>query len=441
MDANSAYEFIRSRFVQLKETRTLVKKYGLKIKYGFFSKEEAQKVEKQVHKFLKERNLSMRELQRHLVEDTEFPIHDLLFECTQLCELRTYKSVHTHIMYIFHPYIRQTWKEEEEIQLLDLVNQKGFKWKEIGYHISKYKDMCLSRYLKLKGENSKHLTKSFIENLLAHMPITDEEWAVLCNEVHLSKAQISRLIEKHLNGKQLQLPKCHLKEIELCLWILNHNHYCKFHIDVQRIKNYLESDPLQYGFINKIQGGLTPFVSSRGNRKQRTQSVIYNATDKSNENREVDSNDLEQDDAFESIIENILKAKEESDSQTRFLQQFLEFFKLDPRFNLNIIINRDDIFWFNITREMVIEKSEAVAKCNLLSRQYNWKTFQDIYDTVMKISYDYVILRIKQALASNQGQLIESPSLSDSKQLDSKLENDTAAVENENFTQVNNYHL
>jgi hypothetical protein len=127
MDANSAYEFIRSRFVQLKETRTLVKKYGLKIKYGFFSKEEAQKVEKQVHKFLKERNLSMRELQRHLVEDTEFPIHDLLFECTQLCELRTYKSVHTHIMYIFHPYIRQTWKEEEEIQLLDLVNQKGFK--------------------------------------------------------------------------------------------------------------------------------------------------------------------------------------------------------------------------------------------------------------------------------------------------------------------------
>lgn len=420
MDANSAYEFIRSRFVQLKETRAIVKKFGLKIKYGYFSKEEAQKVETHVKKFLRERNLKMKDLQKHLVEDSEFPIHELLFECTQLCELRTYKSVHTHIMYIYHPYIREAWKEEEEIQLLDLVNQKGFKWKEIGYHISKYKDMCLSRYRQLKGENSKAMSKSFIENLLQNMPVTDEEWAILTSEFKLNKIQITRLIEKHLNGKQLQLPKCHSKEIELCLRILNHNHYCKFKIDIEKVKEYLNSDPMKYGIVNKIQGESTPFVSIRGNTRSR-------ATDYSNPSTFSISNLAEladvgeeeaQDDEFETLLENIIKSKQESDSQTKFLQQFLDFFRLDPNFNLNVNINKEDIFWFNITREMLIEKSEATSKFNLLSRQHGWRVYKDIYDTVMKISYDYVILRIKQALISEQGQLIDTPNLDDSKELE-----------------------
>ena len=88
---------------------------------------------------------------------------------------------------------------------------------------------------------------------------------------------------------------------------------------------------------------------------------------------------------------------------------------MDPKFNLEVLINKEDIFWFNITREMVIGKAEIVSKFNLLSRQYNWKYFRDIYDTIMKISYDYVIMKIKQALVSDQGQLIESPSLTEEK--------------------------
>lgn len=400
MDAETAYNHIRSKFIPLRETRALIKTHKLKIKYGHLSEGESSTIKTILTQFLKDRHLKMKDLRNYLIEESEFPMHDLLYECTQACELRTYKSVHTHIMYMYNPFIHDTiWGEDKDLQLLDLVNQKGFKWKEISYHLSKFKDLCLARYRRLKGELSKNLSKNWIESLLENMPVTDEEWAVLCKETKLNKVQISRAVEKHLNGKQLQVPKCHVKEIELCLRILNNNHFCKFHVSIEHIISFLDSDPLNYGIVDKIDGNTTPFISVRGLSRNKGNEVGTTPID--------DTAD-ESDDEFESMVENMAKAQSENRSQTKFLSRFLDFFKLDPSFNLNITINKDDIFWLNITREMVITKSEAFAKYNSLARRYDWNVFKDIYDTVMKLSYDYVMLKTKQALLDSK-QLIDTP--------------------------------
>ncbi|ELA41471.1 uncharacterized protein VICG_01455 [Vittaforma corneae ATCC 50505] len=396
MDGVSAYNYIRSKFVDLRETRSLIKKYGLKIKYGFLSDEEAATVRGAVEKFLSERHLAMNDLKRHLVEDTEFPIHDLIYECTQVCELRTYKSMHTHLSYMYHPYIRTIWNLDEEIQLLDLVNQKGFKWKEISYHLSKYKDLCRLKYLALKGENSTNLTKSKIQSLLAHMPATDEEWAVLCSELNLNRAYIIRCIDRYLNGKELARPENKILEIHLCLLILNNNHYCKFNCNIENILSFLNLDAKSYDIVDKIESSSTPFVSQKG---RRAGSVLVDGLcRRPHENASIDTGQTYPEDDFEVLLENIKKASAENRSQTRFLNRFLDFFRIQPGFNLDIAINKDDIFWYNVTKEINVEKSVALSRFNQLGRVYKWKTFKDVYDTIAKMSYDYVVTRIKQSL-------------------------------------------
>lgn len=395
MDRDSAYRYIRSKFVMLKETRKLIRKHGLKIKYGFLSDTETKTVRRVVDSFLQQRNLTLRDLQKHLVEETDFPFHDLLYECTQACELRTYKSIHTHIAYYYNPFIHTSWNPEDEVQLLDLVNQKGFKWKEISYHLSKYKDICRSRYLMLKGEGAGRISKRRIEQLLATgLPSTDEEWEVLCEELRLNRGYIMRKIDKYLNGKELCMPESKMPEICLCLQILKNNHYCGFDISLESIVEYLDSDPLSFDLVARIDGSSTPFVSVRGKRCEGSADAA-------------DRND----DELERIPDRSLVR---SESQARFLSRFLDFFCRSEDFDLDIRICRDDIFWFNITREMVLERNLVYTKFNELKMQYGWETFKDIYDTVVKMSYDHVILAIKQdmvkrSLAATKPDARDSP--------------------------------
>lgn len=385
MDKDGAYNYIRSKFVVLKETRNLIKKHGLRIKYGFLSESEKSAVKRVVDGFLRQRNLTLKDLQKHLVEETDFPFHDLLYECTQACEFRTYKSIHTHIAYHYNPFIHTSWNAEEEIQLLDLVSQKGFKWKEISYHLSKYKDLCRTRYLSLKGEAAGKIGRRRIEQLLATgLPCTDEEWDVLCKELRLSRSYIMKKIEKYLNGKELCSPEPKTMEIHLCLLILKNNHYCRCDISVGTILEYLGLEPSLLSLVSRIDGSSTPFVSVRGKKRGidgRPRSI------KAEDEGDKPDTALER---TQDATENLL--------QTRFLNKFLDFFRMGEDFDLSIRISRDDIFWFNITREMVLERPAVYTKYNQLKQQYGWTTFKDIYDTVIKISYDHVIMMIKQDL-------------------------------------------
>lgn len=351
-DASSAYNYIRSKFVIASGMRELIKKHKLKIKYGVFSKAEAEIVRRTLDKFLADRGLAMEDFQRSLFEGGDFPIKDLIYECTQVCETRTYYTIFNHLAYTYHPYIRQRITEEEEIQLLDLVNQKGFRWKEIGYHLSKYKDLCQRKYLMLVGEgNHKQLTKKRIETMLSHMPSTEEEWTVVCRELKQKKPKILQAVKRFLNGKKLCGRETGKIEIQLCLLILNNNHYCKFNCDTQRIIDYLDGDVQAFEIV---------------------------------ERREVSEAEM--------------KNEEATNGQSRFLEKFLGLFDISEDFNLDVTINKDDIFWYNITREMNVEKGVSIVRFNELSRIYGWKKFRDIYDTIMKLAYDYAIVRTKQTL-------------------------------------------
>lgn len=478
MDRISAYNYIRSKFVGIRETRKLIKEHSLKIKYGYLSEQETTTVKNTVEKFLQERNLTLNDLKKHLVEDTEFPIHDLIYECTSVCELRTYKSIHTHIAYMYHPYIHMGWNEEEEVQLLDLVNQKGFNWKEISYHITKYKDICRMKYLSIKGELTKqNLSQGKIQELLKNMPSTDEEWGVLCAQLKMSKALVLRLLNKYLNGKELAKSENKILEITLCLCILNHNHYCKFNVNISSILEFLNTE---HEIFEKIDGKTTPFISKKGKREgsvmidgvfQRSTGEIYSrksadeiysknaetcskndeiysrndetCSKKSTDGAEINENQLnkienqlnnstDNDDHFEQILKKMKEATNKNNIHTRFLNKFLDFFKLNEKFDLNIEINKDDIFWFNVCREVVLEKSAAVRKFNQMKVSYGWKKFQDIYDTVIKLSYDYVTLKIKERLISKQDEAEKRPKTSNSTN-DEQIDND---INNKNNNQT-----
>lgn len=395
MNKDGAYNYIRSKFVMLKETRNLIKKHGLKIKYGFLSEGETSTVRRVVGNFLRQRRLTLRDLQKHLIEETDFPLHDLLYECTQACEFRTYKSIHTHIAYYYNPFIHASWNVEEEVQLLDLVNQKGFKWKEISYHLSKYKDLCRIRYLSLKGESAGNISRKRIEQLLTTgLPSTDEEWRVLCEELKLCRSYISRKIDKYLNGKELCGPESKMLEIHLSLLILKNNHYCKFDISIDSIIEFLNSEPSSLNLVDRIDGASTPFVSVRGKKREGS----ADGEPGSMKTECGGSGEDHPEDGLDVVLKRVQSARTVSESQTKFLNRFLDFFCLSKDFDLSIRISRDDIFWLNITREMVLERHSVYTKYNQLKQQYGWRTFKDIYDTVVKISYDHVILMIKQNL-------------------------------------------
>lgn len=407
MDRETAYNYIRSKFIELQETRKLIKKHNLKIKYGFLSKEESNTVKETIERFLSERNYTMADLQKHLVEEEEFPFHDLLYECTQACEFRTFKSIHTHVAYTYNPFIHTTWNVEEELQLLDLVSQKGFIWKEISYHLSKYKDLCRNRYLWLKGERAKHLGKHKIEQLLsAGLPATGEEWTALCEQLKMSKNYILRAIEKYLNGKELEKPREKTKEILLCLLILRNNHFCKFDINIDSIMSYLNSDTTSFNLYERIDGSKTPFLSVRGKKVRVVNEINQRqAVDENNDCTDITtmkSNDGEEIEAeFDSLLGSIKNSINSGNKeQARFLNVFLEFFSSCQDYDMEVVLNKEDVFWQNVTREMVLDKAAAIAKFNTIKQQYNWRTYKDVYDTVIKIAYDHVMLRIKDDLLS-----------------------------------------
>jgi len=394
-NTSSAYNYIRSKFVIARGMRELIKKHKLKIKYGVFAKDEAQLVERTLNKFLADRGLSMDDFKRGLVEGGDFPIKELVYECTQACESRTYHTMFNHLAYSYHPDIRKRIEADEEIQLLDLVNQKGFKWKEIGYHLSKYKDLCQRKYLSMIGENSRSLTKRRIEGLLTRMPATDEEWGVVCREMRLKRPTIVRAINRFLNGKRLCEDEGRNLEIQLCILILKGNHYCRFNCDVERILGYLEGDEIlditNGGDPNVVDGG-DPDVVDVGDLN------VANGGDPN----VVDGDDLNVVNGGDPNVVNEnhpnTSSEEIRGTQSRFLARFLIFFNLADDFNLDVPINKDDIFWYNITRDLNLPKSLALTKFNQLSAMYGWRTFQDIYDTVVKIAYDYAVVRIKQLL-------------------------------------------
>lgn len=437
MDQKTAYNYIRSKFVELKETRALIKRHGLKIKYGILSEDESMTVRRIINKFLSDRQLTMNDFKKHLAEDVEFPIHDLLYDCTQACKLRTYKSVHTHIAYMYHPYLHIKWNEEEEIQLLDLVTQKGFKWREISYHLLKYKDFCRTKYLTLKGELSGNLSKSRIQALLKKMPCTDGEWNALCAELRLNKSYIQRSINKYLNGKTLNSKACCELDIQMCLLILNNNHYCKFNVEIEKIMTFLNSKLEAFDIADRIEGDTTPFVSKRGVKtasrllKSKYETVddskIENDDDKT-ENDEASQNNFKGDEEFEALLEDVKTVEKKNQCHTKFLNKFLDFFLYNRDFNLDIEIKKEDIFWFNVTRDINISKNVLLAKFNQLSSQYGWKIYKDIYDTVIKMAYDYVTNRIKQGLIKK--------ALSNAEEAKEAIENNTN-VEKEQEKQPN----
>jgi hypothetical protein len=53
------------------------------------------------------------------------------------------------------------------------------------------------------------------------------------------------------------------------------------------------------------------------------------------------------------------------------------------------------------TREVIVNKF------NVLSSKFEWKTFKDIYDSVIKMAYDHVMTQIRQTLVSTNSELID----------------------------------
>lgn len=363
MDKETAYNYLRSKFISSKKQKELIKKYNLKIRHGNLTKKEIQLVKDTLETFLNNRKLNLKDLEDHLTDFKEFPIKDLVFECTQACELRTFESIRTHIFFHYNPFVKMNICKEDEVRLVELVSEKGFAWKEIMHHLGRYKDYCRLKYLEIKGEVMGTLSKSAIENLLKNgLPLTETEWGVLCAKLKLTKAHILKKIKKYLNGKDLKNEELNLMDIRMIVLILKHNYYCKFNIDENQITEFLRS----YNTVGSLS-----------------------KEDEPTESDEID--DLRV--GLKQTHNNIDNLR-----YVNFLKEYLYYFKENTKLDLNILICKDDIFWQNISRELDVESIVLKGAFNRISSIYEWKTFQDIYDTLMKLSYDYVLFNSKKML-------------------------------------------
>lgn len=412
MDRESAYNYIRSKFVKYRILRSVIKKHNFNIKQGQLSKDEKNKVHDAINSFLSKRQLTMADLENYLIQITDFPYHDLLFECTQAVELRLYHSIEKHIYFWYNPYKLNKFTQEDDLNLLELVNNKGFAWKEIMYHTKKYEQYLRVRYLTMIGEKGAYMGPRRIEALLdTGLPSTDADWNELCKVLKQNKTFILKKVKEYLNGKSLNKNKDRIVDIKLMLTILKRNHPCHMNIDIEEIINSLEN--CEY-YENVIQINPDTEIEEANEAIDVVDEDIKELLNEDIE--EVLNEDIEEDIAQKSApFKKLPKMLEDRISNsnkyfTLFLERFLLFFQGFDNFDMNVEIDKTDIFWFNIHKELDIQTPILLSRFNQLKQEFDMKYYRDIYDSMIKLSFGTVIERLKDKLIHQTSTLMKPPS-------------------------------
>lgn len=421
MDASAAYNELRTKFMMSKPAKKLIKENNLKFKYGFFSAKESAVLREAVLEFLAKNKLELTDLEKYLTEDAAFPIHDLVLHAVSKLEYRTFKAVHTHITFVYHPMTASRFMENEDVELLNLVGAKGFRWKAIGMVLAKYRDQCRKRYLLLKGLQEKYLGTREIKKIVSEgIPRSEQEWIELCLRLGISKARLVKRIDKYLKSATFSATDTYYHDIVLCTYIISLNYYCAMSVDPRQVIEFLANGARQYIEQHVLGSPAHPNEPAADNGAPAPSAILPsgNAKDpdaKANEpalHKDASATDDTAPNARDSdpkhrllsnIIANKIKIANEATEQTNktkknFNENFKQLFRLEKMQDLDIGVEIDDIFWGSIAQELGLEVHALKSKFYGLCSSHGFRTFRDIYDAVLGMAYDYFIDQIKQRL-------------------------------------------
>lgn len=358
MENIPAYKELRSKFVCAKTARRLIKENGLKFRHGFFSTKEVEATRGAVAEFLDDNGLAVKDLENWLVEDAEFPRFELAKYVTSRVPYRTFKSIITFITWWYNPLTKSKFSEGDDLQLVELVNQKGFRWKEIGMVLEKWRDQCRHRFLRLKGLEKKKIHMKDIKQIVrAGIPTSEAEWTVLCTRMQVSKALLTKYINQYLKRMPSD-PSCDaINNITLCAYILVHNFYCTVSIDLRRFVDFLRNGALQY---------------------------------------------VEQEGACDSSHPEGERARSDPDALRAYFDlNFHGAFSSVESLDLGVEVETDDIFWINIINEFHIESQDAKSRFYALVSSHGIRTFGDLYKTLGSLSWDCFSGQVRQLVLTN----------------------------------------
>lgn len=350
MDPTSTYNYLRNKFVPAKSAYKIIREFDLKFKYGPFSPREIKLAREAIDEFLSERKLTMDDVQSYLAEDAPFPFLELVAHVVTHIEHRTYKAVHTHVAFHYHPLVTHKFGPEEDLELLKLVQKRGFQWKEIARQLEKYRNHCRIRFLQLKGEMSRYITVRQIRTLLAEgLPTTSSGWAEKAKELGVSRDTLVRKVTRYLRSMSFDRSEESYAAIMLFVYALAYNYFSAMSIDIKGLLGFL-----------------------RGGAPNEGQDLLAVHTE-------------------------AVPPAPRIESREDFESAFARYFRRED-LDLSIKIETDDIFWDTIGRELIITTSTLKVRFAVLRKSYSLVTFHDIYETLKELSWSYYLDGAKMRL-------------------------------------------
>lgn len=368
-DTNPGYNTLRTRFVSAKHAKEIMKKNSLKMRQGFFSGAEAEMARRAISEFLSDNKLDLSDLNRYFLEDSIFPMADLVRHVVEQLPYRTFKSVHLHIAFCYHPGVHDKFTEEQNIQLLSYVRQHGYQWTIIGRVVEKYRDHCRRQYLSLTGQTERRLVDREIKRIVSDgVPVTEEEWLEVCQLYNITKKSLSKGLSKYMKRIEFNRDDTYYTDIVLMSYILAYNHYCALQVDIPALLCFLNEQPAAALLAEGADGfGDGPEnIPDGAPSEQDAKHVSTGAHTRGSP-------------LYQSVQRGVARC-----------------LCVPDKFNLGVPVEYDDIFWFNICEMIPLALPVARSKYFSICRIYGLRTFEDILKTLRELCYGFLVDRIKK---------------------------------------------
>lgn len=415
---------LKTKFVLNKDTHKTIKELNLKFRFGAFSQRETEIVRSHVHKFLRDSHLTMKDLQNHLHNGTDFPMHELTLYCTSMIEHRTYKSVSAHLSFMYHPFVYAAFSQEDDINLLDLVDKKGYHWKSIGTDIDKYRNNCRGRFMLLKGLYKKSIYRRDILNLVeSGLPTTEEEWKEICERFSVSRTTLSARINEYIRGKMFENDDKVHNDMILLVHVLSYNHYCPLPIRIDDFKSFIDNGIDTYADIaimnsiradhhnSEIPENCSNFDVSEFNiHKENSEENMYEKNTNYIERNKSNLGNINEEDLNKENTETCL-INRNKDKISAFKSKLNEILCISNNFNMNIEIEDQDIFWITISKYMEISRELLKSRFKIIKSSYSLKTYANLVNLIHNLGYNKLMMRMKNKImksTDNKGSLKNS---------------------------------
>lgn len=227
-----------------KNIKNQCKKYNIIIKLGKFTRKEYGILDDELNKYLNKNNIDMNDFMKSMLPtdtdrkrvETHIDLKQLRIYLADKFPQRTYKQIGL-VLYYRYSIFREndTFKLDEDKNLLKLVETKGRKWTNMQFDLEKRKQIIQNRYDKLKGYSYKTVSAEFLRKVHSlGLPKTEDEYKQLSEVSKVKVSVLKHKIKLYLKGREFDSMKNTLHDIECLFTFIVFNFYCSLPFNVSK---------------------------------------------------------------------------------------------------------------------------------------------------------------------------------------------------------------